>query len=455
MGVMQMKCRTAQIAYIYYEMMKNVLLISYYFPPINVVASLRAGKMAKYLPHYGWQPWVLTVIPPPAVHQTMLVEMPEDRILRTQYLRPRIRKAPPATLSTSTEKLSGSPSKTEALYRKVEKVLQLSNSRMPDRTLGWYPYAVQAGRRLLSQVQFDAIYSVFGPPTCHLIANCLQRISGVPWIADYRDLWSFNHYQLRGPLWQWAEERFERLIVRRAAHLVTVTKPWGEKLARFTRQHVAVIPHGFDAQDFKDLPAYDPDPGEPFVLLYAGTLYPAYQDPTPLFQAVRILHQASHIHSGDFLIRFVGTDPGYPASLAKEFQISDYLAFTPVVPYATSLQMQSQASALLLFKWGDDQETGHCPAKLYEYLGAGRPILALGDKRDVVDDVLEECGAGVLVASVEEAVEVLQSWVVTFKSLGKLPWHFNRECIKRYTRSEAARALADLLNKVVGEAGTL
>jgi glycosyltransferase involved in cell wall biosynthesis len=301
----------------------------------------------------------------------------------------------------------------------------------------------------LSHVQFDAIYSSSGPPTCHLIANRLQRISGVPWIADYRDLWSHNHYLQRGPLWEWAEECFERLIVRRAACLVTVTKPWGEELARFTGQRVVVIPHGFDAQDFEDLPAYDPGPEEPFVLLYAGTLYPGYQDPTPLFQAVRMLHEASHIHPGDFLIRFVGTDPDCPAGLAREFQIADYLAFTPIVPYAKSLQMQSQASALLLFKWKDDQETGVCPAKLYEYFGAGRPILALGDKRDVVDDILEDCEAGVSVASAEEAADVLRSWIATFKSLGRLPWHFNREHIGRYTRSEAVRALADLLNLVV------
>jgi len=422
---------------------------------MNVVASLRAGKMVKYLPDYCWQPWVLTVTPPPTVHQTMPVEIPEDRILRTRYLRPRIRKAPSATLSTSTTRSSSNPSNVEKLYRGVEKVLRLSNSRMPDRTLGWYPYAVQAGRRLLNQVKFDAIYSIFGPPTCHLIANRLQRISGVPWIADYRDLWSHNHYLQRGPLWQWAEERFERLIVRRAAYLVTVTKPWGGRLARFTGQRVVVIPHGFDVQDFKDLPAYAPGPGEPFVLLYVGTLYPGYQDPTPLFQAVRMLHEASSILPGDFLIRFVGTDPDYPADLAREFQTADYLAFTPVVPYATSLQMQSQASALLLFKWRDDQQTGVCPAKLYEYLGAGRPILALGDKHDVVDDVLEECEAGVSVASVEEIAEVLRSWVATFKRLGKLPWHFNRERLTHYTRSEAARALADLLNEVVGESGTL
>jgi len=314
---------------------------------------------------------------------------------------------------------------------------------------------VRAGVRLHRRVHFDAIYSSAGPPTSHLVASRLQRAFGVPWVADYRDLWSHNHYELRGSMWQWLEERFERHVIRRAVHLVTVTPPWAERLQTFSGQRVTVIPNGFDAADFEDLAPGVSLPGSLFTLLYAGTVYPVYQDPTTLLRAVRELLVRAQIQPGEFLIRFVGTEPEYVSSLATQHDVADFVSISPRVTYRESLRLQSQATALLLLKWTDAHETGHCPAKLFEYLGARRPVLAVGTKRDVVDDVLEECGAGVSIASVEEAAEVLQSWVTTFKSMGRLPWRFNREYIKRYTRSEAARALADLLDKVIGEVGTL
>jgi glycosyltransferase involved in cell wall biosynthesis len=211
---------------------------------------------------------------------------------------------------------------------------------------------------------------------------------------------------------------------------------------------VRVIPHGFDQADMKDLPAYRPAPDEPFVLLYPGRLYPEYQDPTSLFQAVKRLDQAGHIHPGSFSIHFVGTEPEYPTELARESQISDYVRFSPLVPYTTSLRLQSQASALLLFKWQDPGETGVCPAKLFEYLGVGRPVLTLGDKRDVVDDIVQECGAGATTSSADEVVAVLRTWVSTYRRSSKLPWRSHEVAVQRYTRSAAAEALADLLDRV-------
>jgi hypothetical protein len=432
--------------------MNKVLIISYYFPPVNIVASLRAGKMGKYLPDYGWEPWVLTVIPPPALPHSMPVEPIDGQVVRTKYLRPRIREAPPPTMNVSESRTRPGSTFIERLYRKAEQALDMSTSRMPDRTLGWYPYAIRAGRRMLKQTDFDAIYSTSGPPTCHLIARRLQRISHLPWIADYRDLWSLNHRLKRGSLFQWAEERFERWVIHGAAHLVTVTEPWRDKLADLTGQPVTTIPHGFDQEDFDDLPSCQPEAHEPFTLLYAGTLYPRSQNPAPLFQAIAQLESLCVIQPGDLLVRFVGTNPDYPAALARDYQVSDYVEFTALVPFRQSLHMQSEASALILFKWGDKQESGHCPAKLYDYLGVRRPVLALGDKRDVVDDVLSDCNAGVSVKSAREAAGVLRSWLAAYQKHGALPWHFNQDRIKHYTRSEAARILADLLDRVISGA---
>jgi glycosyltransferase involved in cell wall biosynthesis len=431
--------------------LKRLLIVSYYFPPVNVVASLRASKMAKYLPEYGWESWVLTVVPPPALPHSMPEEPISGRIIRTKYLRPRIRTAPPTTLQVSASSTSQRLGPIERLYSKVEKALDLNTSRMPDRTLGWYPYAVRAGSNLLAQADFDAIYSTSGPPTCHLVARRLQRVFNLPWIADYRDLWSLNHRLARGPLFQRAEEHLERWVVKAAAHLVTVTDPWRDKLATLTGQPVTTIPHGFDEEDFENLPSQGPHAQEPLTLLYVGTLYPYHQDPSPLLGAIAGLDRLSLIQPGDLVVRFVGSDPDYPASLAREHQVLEYVEFTDFVPFRVSLRMQSQASALILIKWGDEQESGHCPAKLYDYLGVGRPILVLGDKPDVVDSIVEDCSAGVCVGSAEEATEVLLSWLTSHRERGAIFWRFNEKRRNHYTRTRAARTLANLLDQVTSD----
>lgn len=429
--------------------MKNVLLISYFFPPVNLVASLRSGKMAKYLPRYSWQPWILTIIPSPAVQQNLPVEISDEYIIRTKYLRPGIRKKPAATMSTKTRQDSSSGGLVEKLYILLEMSFQLNFSRMPDRALGWYPYAVKAGISLINRVEFDAIYSMHGPPTCHLIARRLQKEFRIPWVADYRDFWSLNHYIKRGKLWQRVEEGLERWAVSRASSLVVVNKPMEKRLNHLTGKPVTTITNGFDESDFDLLIDDAPNTDQPFSLLYSGSLYSGYQNPFPLFQAVQKLCRESFIKKGDFVVRFLGTDPSHLLELAKDLDIIPYLEFLPVVPLEESIKLQCQSTALLLLKWNDERDDGVCPVKFYEYLGTDRPVLVIGNYQDVTDEILGLCRAGVSVKSVEEIVQILRSWITLYRENGELPWENDPENTKKFTRKVAAGELASLLEVTI------
>jgi glycosyltransferase involved in cell wall biosynthesis len=427
--------------------MKNVLLISYYFPPMNSVASLRAGKLAKYLPSFGWQPWVLTVVPSPAVSQDLPVEILDDYIIRTKYLRPKIRNKPESIMSTKPQTDSSAGSKFEKLYQIVEQRFRLSFSRMPDRSLGWYPYAIKTGRKLVNRVKFDAIFSTHGPPTCHLIGRRLQKDCGLPWIADYRDFWSLNHYHKRGIFFQWLEERFERWVVQQARTLVVVNKPMEARLAKLTGKTVVTITNGFDDGDFDRRTDYEPISEAPFSILYAGSLYPEYQNPLPLFWAIQRLDQNSFIKPGDLKIRFLGTSPDKITKMAEEVGITPYLEFIPVISFDESVALQKQSTALLLLKWNDELEDGVCPVKLYEYLGANRPVLSIGNYLDVTDDIMVSCQAGVSVQAAEEIIKILRGWITIYRQLGELPWNNNYKAVQKYSRKASASELSTLLNE--------
>ncbi len=427
---------------------KKVLLISYFFPPVNLVGSSRSGKMAKYLPHFGWQPWVLTAVPSPAVHQTMPVEIPDEFVIRTNYFRPKIRKSPAKVMATKAGKDFGSRGSKEKIYRFFEKISKLSFSRMPDRALGWYPYAVKTGVSLLKRLEFDAIYSIHGPPTSHLVASRLYSASGIPWIADYRDFWSLNPYDTQGPLWQKGEEAFERRVVKGASTLVVVNHPMASKLNELTGKPVVTIRNGFDEDDFVDLNHFKSNSDAPFSMLYPGSLYPGFHDLRPLFQAVRKLHRQSFINSRNFVIRFLGTDPEYPRKLAAKLEISSYLEFLPFASFKESLAYQSQATVLILFKWEDENEKGVCPSKFYEYLGARRPVLSIGKVRNVTDEILEDCHAGLTASTSEETSEILREWIAAYRENGEIGWEYNLNNLKKYSRKAAAEKMADLLNEI-------
>jgi glycosyltransferase involved in cell wall biosynthesis len=253
-------------------------------------------------------------------------------------------------------------------------------------------------------------------------------------------------------VWQRLEEQFERYVLRRAAQLTTVSDPLAERLRSLHDKPVAVVPNGFDTEDFADACLTPPcEKKNVFTIVYTGKIYPRRQDPALLFQAVHQLSREGFIAPGEVEIHFIGRDLNGVAPLARQCGIETFVFVHPPVPYRESLRQQCRATVLLLLEWTDTSVRGYYSTKVFEYLGAGRPILAVGPRGGVIESLLGECSAGVLVNNSEEMVNVLRNWIDTFRHTGGLPAHANREAIKRYTREAQAGMLADILTKVTKE----
>lgn len=433
---------------------KTVLIVSFLFPPSNAIGAVRVGKFAKYLPQSGWEPIVLTAEEVKERPQTLPVEIDEANIFRTPYfalassLYRSLGGTEPASLRSSSRNYGWKKPLYKAL-RLTRPIYTLSIFQpLVSDPIGWYPHAVKKGREILEKYEIDVIFSSYGPSTSHLVASRLQRMSGLPWIAEFRDPWALNPYGRKIRILQFLEERLEKRVMKGSSLLIAASEDMAEQLETLHAKKAVTIHNGFDEEDYTENVSLTPK----FTITYTGRIYPGKHDPTPLFEAARDLQQEGKISASDFEIRFFGPnviDILYP--FVETHKLQQLVKVYSMVPFKESIFRQKESSALLLLKWNDPLVKGLYTGKLFEYFAAGRPILAVGAFEDeLVDRLLVESGTGVALSTASEIKACLSEWLEEFKQSGRITTRYspNQEVIARYTRRKQAGMLAQALEEV-------
>lgn len=415
-------------------MTRRVLMIAYHFPPLTGGSGLqRTLRFAQHLPAEGWEP---IVIAPqtrayPQVASDLLSEISSEvRIERAFAL---------------------DAARHLAIFGRYPRALAL-----PDRWVSWWLGAVPLGLKLIRRHRPQAIWSTCPIATAHLIGATLQRLSGLPWVADMRDpLVQDTHPS------DWRVRRayaaLERRMVDRASRVVFVTPG----LARHYQAHypsldaarVRVIENGFDEDSFARLEAAKrmPVPVEDaFVLVHSGLVYPTARDPRALFLALRRIADSGILDSLHFKVVFraSGRDTEI-AALADELGVSRWISLAPAVGYVEALSEMCGVHGLLLMQSAmcNDQ----IPAKTYEYLRAGRPILALTDERGDTGRLLRSFGID-SIAPLDDAraiAVVLTRFIERVRS-GEAPIA-PCEHLMKYSRQRLTRSLAQVLDDVAAQ----
>lgn len=423
---------------------KKVLLITYYFPPRQGVASLRLGGLAKYLPEFGWIPTILTTVLPSAPD-------PRFRVVQTLY---------PGDVSRIMKKKLGlQPEKGFQEQVGVPTVIRESKrsftSRMltlirglyayPDEQKLWYPFAVEAGSRLLNEEKFDVILSSSYPVTAHLIAHELKQRYQLPWIADFRDLWTQNHYYPYGAIRRFIERKLELRTLSTADALVTVSSPLAKQLAILHKEKpVFAIPNGFDPDEVRSSHLT-----KKFTITYTGQLYEGKRDPLPLFHAIHELISEGVLNPQKIEVNFFCPTQYWLEKEVTHYGLGRVVHIHGIVPRMTVLDHQRASQILLLLNWNNPREEGVYTGKLFEYLAAQRPILAVGGPGGVVKELLERTKAGVHVSTVKEVKEVLAAWYQEYEATGQVSYHGIPEEVKKYNHLEMARKFAEVMDMFV------
>lgn len=317
----------------------------------------------------------------------------------------------------------------------------------PDPNKNWKPFALEAATKLLRDEKFDAIISSSAPVTSHLIAHELKRTFHLPWLADLRDLWSQNHNYTYGPVRRWMDRRLERKTLATADALVTVAEPWAEKLRTLHKHsNVYAVHHGFNSTEV-NLPAAPLS--KKFTITYTGTIYAKWQHPGKLFATLQELMRSGTIKRENIEIRLYGHKETWLATEIENYGLDDVAKQYGPVDRITSVAMQRESQVLWHLDWDDPREKGVYGGKVFEYLGARRPILSTGGTEgDVVDELLRETGAGIAATSPEAIVNALLKWYREYQTSGSIAFHGKKGLVGKYTQTEMAGRFAKILDSL-------
>ena len=357
-------------------MVNRVLMVAFHYPPQRGSSGIqRTLSFSRQLPQHGWDPIILTasrcaypdisreqINDPENVHRSLALDAARHLALRGRY---------PAWLAR------------------------------PDRWASWWFSAVPRGLALIRRYRPCAIWSTYPIATAHIIALTLHRLTGLPWIADQRDPLTDTDYP-PDPRTRAIHLWLERRTVRHAAALVCTTpgavRDWKARYADPSPRHLPLIENGYDEQSFAAASPYPPAgrvPGRPFQLLHSGLVYPSERDPTHLFAALSALRQEGSIGADNF--RLVLRASGHEQFLARligQYAIADIVELGPPLAYREALAEMLSADGLLLLQGANCN--AQIPAKLYEYLRAGRPILALTDPAGDTAGALRRAGVNTI-----------------------------------------------------------
>lgn len=407
--------------------MRTALLVAYHFPPIAGSSGLqRTLRFAQYLPEFGWRPVVLSVRPSAyeQVDEASLAQIQANcTVIRAYCL----------DAARHLSLLGRYP----------------GFAALPDRWASWRLWGVRAGVRAAREYGASVIWSTYPIATAHQIGATIARRTGLPWVSDFRDPMAQEGYPADPRRWQ-AFKRIEENAAEQAARLIFVSpsalEMYRQRYPATPAERFALIENGYDESSFEGLDA-SASVGGPLLLLHSGIVYPSERDPAALFTALGRLRERGAIRPGEFIIRFrAAVHDTLLRELAERHQVAEFVDIVPPISYREALREMLSADALVVMQ--GDNCNGQIPAKLYEYLRAGRPILGLADPAGDTGRTLTGLGYP-LVTRLESADHLERNLPAFLAGLreGTLPV-VGRNKFERFSRRNLTGRLAALFDSV-------
>uniref|UniRef100_UPI0040480D30 glycosyltransferase n=3 Tax=Roseivirga sp. TaxID=1964215 RepID=UPI0040480D30 len=428
---------------------KKVLIITYYWPPSGGGGVQRWLKFAKYLPQYGWEPIIFTPENPDfdLKDLSLLEDIPKEvEVLKFPIWEP----------YSIFKKLSGRKELKQGQVLEGGRRGLLSslaiwlrgNLFIPDPKLYWVKPSVNYISSILASNQIETIVTTGPPHSMHLIGLKLKmKQPTLTWVADFRDPWTKWDIlsQFKMSKWAWAKHKqLEQNVIRSADCVLTVSNSWKRDFEKLGAKRARVITNGFDAADFTSEKLGN-GPTQ-FVISHIGMLN-VYRNPEWLWAVLEEM-VSEGAFSNDLKIEFIGilsddvlkSFENYP-NLKPLIQKENYLSHDKVI------EKYDQSSLLLLLQNDSENANGHLPGKFFEYLGARRTILCVGNRKSDLSQILKETKAGQVFDSKSSAelkvflIEAYQQW-----QTGNPQGH--GENIGRFERKSLTGDLDQLLNSL-------
>lgn len=407
--------------------MKKVLIISTHFAPDAHVGAKRTTKFCKYLPHHGWQPIVLTsaISDYHRLDETLMDQLPENleihRVKRWRF------------------------------FKRLDYTLFTTS-------ISWLLPAFFMAWRILKRQKVDIIMSTAPSYEAHVTGLLIKLATGKKWICDNRDLWIFAylynpHYKiiLRADRW------LVRLIMKKAELIIFISHSLKNKYKNLSKRLInsksAVIYNGFDPDDFVKVPLQNIIIKKKFIITYLGT-WGTGRSPETFLLAVKNLVENKRDIKGNLNIQFIGEFKYDPELLLRikqiieDYQLGEVINLIQFMSYRKSLEGLLHSDMLLLFL--PYLQVDYTPAKLYEYLYARKPILAIVPSEGETAQIIKETRTGVVISPIDISAieETIRNAYERFLR-GKLQINPNKSEIAKYDRRRQTEMLAGIFNRLM------
>ncbi len=422
--------------------MKKVLFITYYWPPSGKASLQWPLKIIKHLSSFGWIPSVLTVDEDTFTQkdETFLNEISKDLIVvKAKSFEPfNLYKKVIGKKKDEQLVASETISKKNSGFAHRLSVWIRMNLFIPDARIGWYFPAVKEGMKLGKTEKLDAIVSVGPPHTTHLIGKKLSSRFNTPHIPVFIDPWVdisyYKDFKRSGPTLT-IDNHLEKSVLNNAAAVVFVTKTMQEDYIKkypFLINKSNVLYWGYSEEDFKfTLNPQSENNNGTGTILHAGNIFD-HQNPRQFWPVIK-----REIDNGRKLkLVFIGTvSPAIKQSITISGldSCTEYKGF---LPYKQMINEMLRANYLLVCA----SEPRHVPGKLFEYLRAGKPILAFGDGNDEVKKIISEANAG-MIFSYEDSGEEFFDKSQSFKT--------ELDIIRKFERKRISAEFNEILSKTI------
>src|SRR6478736_5441722 len=363
----------------------KLLLVTLYFPPAGGGGVQRPLKFASHLPALGIETHVLAPDDPKWVHEDADLPLPTQAwVHRARYVGPRGRRI--------ADEQHGRTGMELALLRASAVGRRLL---LPDENVTWNATAIPKAISLVRREGIDVVLTTSPPGSVHLIGAAVKAATGATWVADLRDSIAMHAHRSSDGAGARAKQKARagvaHLVARQADAIVTAAEAITEETKGLSpRGRVVTIPNGCDFDDFAGIPY---ERADRFRITHAGSFF-GKRDPKPFLRALA--------ESGldDVTVRFLGDFRPADREYMETLGIADRVELVPHVPRRESLRLQRESDVLLLLiPEADGRGRGVLSGKVFEYIAAERPILAVVPPGGAAAKLVEDTGAGVVAAS--------------------------------------------------------
>jgi glycosyltransferase involved in cell wall biosynthesis len=431
---------------------KNLLIVSYYFPPSGGPGVQRVLKFVKYLREFDVRPVVLTVENGdfPVRDESLMHEIPDDvKVYRSKIFEPyklyRKLTGKPDNAPVDVNNIPKAGEKRSLVETLAEAVR--SNFFIPDARIGWLSHAARLGEKIIRDERIDCLYSSSPPYTSALVARALKRKTNLPWIAGFRDPWTgFLSTPIRYGLAKKIDEGLERSVYGECDRMEVawrgIAKDFQKKYPDIDASKIVHIENGFDDED---IPKIDFPRNEKFTVCYTGSMY-GKRSPEQFLAAVKMLVEQGKVDASKIKLKFIGRFAANMMPLFEEPTLKNSIEVKSYMPHGESVLELLKSDALLLVVDDTDGSEEIVPGKVYEYIGTARPVITLAPE-GAIAALIRETNAGT-VAYFRHQIEIADAFLKYYELfIARKPlWDGRRDAIQKYTRRESAKKLAALVS---------